>query len=369
MSETLATVLRGEPDWSALPPHVPAPVMALLRRCLTKDRKRRIADSSTALFVIDEPAAAGPAHSGARRSPRPLGGVPCRWWPLSSSWPLPLPSSGTCGRRRSRRHLTRFPILLPDGEMLTNTGSHAFAISPDGTNIVYAANQQLYIRNLAEMEARPIPGTAQAAEEPFFSPDGRWLGFYASAERKLKKIAIAGGASVTICDADYLYGASWTSDDRIVFGQGVKGILQVSANGGKPDTLFAAKSVEFAHGPQILPGGDALLFTLALGRTVTAWDRAQVVVQSLGSGERRVVVESGSDARYMPTGHIVYAVGSTVLAVPFDARTLQVTGGPVPIIEGARRAPNGTTGAAQFGASDNGTMVYHPWSRRPEVRN
>src|SRR5207253_2391329 len=124
------------------------------------------------------------------------------------------------------------------------------------------------------------------------------------------------------------------------------GILRVSANGGKPETVVTVKPGERAHGSQLLPDGDGLLFTL--GGLGGRWDRAQVVVQSLKSGQRKVLFTGGSDARYVPTGHIVYAQGSTLLAVPFDAKKLQVMGDSVPIIEGVMRSGDNTTAAAQF---------------------
>ena len=148
---------------------------------------------------------------------------------------------------------------------------------------------------------------------------------------------------MTICDAEILFGASWAPDDTIFFGQRREGILRVSANGGKPDVVFKSTSNEFAQSPQMLPGGDALLFTLAQSRNPGGWDLAKIVVQSLKSGERKVLFEGGSDGRFVPTGHIVYAVGQTVLAVPFDGQALQLTGGPVPVIEDVRRAPGATT--------------------------
>jgi eukaryotic-like serine/threonine-protein kinase len=306
VSETLAAVLRGEPDWSALPRDVPASVVALLQRCLVKESKRRIADISTALFVIDESANVGtPIAASVNADRRPL------WKRVISigvTGLLVIATAIVVWNARSSQQLigvTRFPIMLPEGVRLTSAGSHVITISPDGANVVYAANQQLYVRNVAEMAGRPIQGTAQAAEAPFFSPDGRRLGFYASAERKLKKVPIIGGASVPICDADSVFGASWASDDRIFFGQAGKGILRVSANGGTPEAVFTLTSGGFADGPQILPGGEALSFTLALSRTATGWDRAQIVVLLLKSGEKRVVIEGGSDARYVPTGHIV----------------------------------------------------------------
>ena len=204
------------------------------------------------------------------------------------------------------RRVARFQVLIPGEQTLTNTGGRAVAISPDGTNIVYAANRQLYLRTVSEMNSRPIPGTEQGAEEPFFSPDGQWLGYYASTERKLKKIAVAGGTAVAICDADTLFGASWTDDDHIVFGQGARGILRVAATGGKPDVLIASPG-EVVHGPQVLPGGGAVLFTSATARNSTAWAVAKIVVQRLSTGERSVVLEGGSDARYLPSGHLLHS--------------------------------------------------------------
>ena len=360
LSETLASVLKGEPDWSALPPSLPAPVLALLRRCLTRDCKQRIADFSTVRFVLDEPdGLTGSTGASLHDWRRPLWQRPL----LLAAAALVMAAVGagiaTLRPVPHMRRVARFQVLIPDDEMLRNAGSHAVTISPDGAHIVYVANQQLYIRSVAEIDSRPITGTALGAEEPFFSPDGRWLGFYSSTERKLKKIALGGGTALTICDADPLFGASWTGDDRIVFGQGLKGILRVSANGGRPDVL-TSKAGEVAHGPQMLPSSEALLFTSSTGRGASAWDSAQVVVQLPASGERKVVIDGGSDARYIASGHLMYAVGSTVLAVPFDVRTLQTTGGAIPVIDGVGRAPSGTSAASHFTVSSNGSLAFLP---------
>ena len=367
VSETLAMVLRGEPDWTALPAGLPGPVVKLLRGCLTRDRRQRIADFSTVRFVIDEPdGLAGATGASLHDRRRPLWQRPL----LLAAAALVMAAVGagiaTLRPVPHMQRVARFQVLIPADETVRNTGSHAVAISPDGSHIVYAANQQLYLRSVAEMESRPIPGTAEGAEEPFFSPDGQWLGFYSSTQRKLKKIALAGGTALTICDADPPFGASWTGD-RILFGQGLKGILTVSASGGKPDVL-TSKAGEVAHGPQLLPGGEALLFTAATGRSAASWDSAQVVVQLAVSGERKVVVDGASDARYLASGHLVYVVGSTLLAVPFDPRTLQTTGGPVPVIDGVGRAPSGTTAATQFSVSSTGSLVYLPGTSDSDAR-
>jgi serine/threonine-protein kinase len=124
--------------------------------------------------------------------------------------------------------------------------------------------------------------------------------------------------------------------------------------------LVSVKDDEQAYGPQILPGGTTVLFTLATGTAADRWEKAQIVVQSLGSGERKTLVNGGSDGRYVPTGHLVYAREGIVFAVPMDLRRLEVTGGPIPIVEGVRRAAGSSTGAAQFDFSSAGSLVYVP---------
>src|SRR5262249_3995243 len=175
---------------------------------------------------------------------------------------------------------------------------------------------------------------------------------------KIKKIAITGGSAEVVCDSiGNPYGATWALDGKIYLGQGPMGILRVSANGGsKPETVVSMKPGELAQGPQVLPGGDALLFTLASGSG--SWDRAQIVVQSLKSGERHPLISGGSDARYVATGHIIYALGRRLLAIPFDLRKLQVAGGSVTIIDDVMRPPGNETGAADFSFSNNDLVTY-----------
>ncbi len=149
---------------------------------------------------------------------------------------------------------------------------------------------------------------------------------------------------------------SW-GPDGIVFGQGPKGIMRVSPSGGTPDLLVSLNAGEFAHGPQMLPDGQSVLFTLATGGMTDRWDNAHIVVQSLKSGERKTLIDGGSDGRYLPTGHLVYALGGTLFAVPLDVRRLEVTGGPTPVVEGVRRADN-ATGTAHFSSSNSGSLIF-----------
>ena len=227
---------------------------------------------------------------------------------------------------------------------------HQVAVSPDGTNLAYVANGQLYIRAMHQLEATPIRGT-EDLRNPFFSPDGQSIGFWQSGQ--LKRVAITGGAPVVLCDAQSPHGASWGPQNTILFGQPA-GIVQVSGGGGTPEVLIAVEDGEQARQPQILRGGEAVLFTLSTGPG--GWDEGQVVVQLFETGERRLLVDGGTDARYLPTGHLVYAQSDTLFAVPFDVERLEVTGVPVSLVDEV--AEHRGTGAAQFSVSRTGTLVH-----------
>ena len=367
VSDTLAAVLRGEPDWNALPATTPAPIGKLLRGCLEKDRKERVPDIAVARLDIKEALAtpAGSILAAAARvvAPPPLWkrAIPIAatallvaaltsvaWWSVKPSVPPPI--------------VTRFSFPLPQGQAFFTTNQHIVGMSPDGTRMVYATNTGLYLRSAWDLEPKAIPGTDSQGplRTPVFSPDGQSLVFYSPIDQVLKRISVNGGTAVTLCPADLPFGVSW-GVDGIVFGQGSKGIMRVSPNGGQPERLVSVKDGEVAHGPHVLPGGQAMLFTLATGTGADRWDKAQVVVQSLKSGERKTLVNGGFDARYVPTGHIVYAVGGTLFALPFDAKRLEVAGGPVPIVEGVQRLTGGTiAGSVQFSFSDTGSLVYIP---------
>jgi eukaryotic-like serine/threonine-protein kinase len=361
VSDTLAAVLRGEPDWTALPANVSPAVIALLRGCLEKDRRRRIGDLSTARFIIDRggdamPAAAVPPGSTLRRAASTAVAVAAAasigafaMWTLMRVPAASLP-------------LARFTIALPMGDRFSNLGVHVVALSPDGSHLAYTANQRIYLRSMDRLEAAPVRGTegdgASAGRGPFFSPDGRWIGFWQGGQ--LKKVPIAGGSPLVLCGAENPWGVSWTSDNTILYGQseegvgkGAAGIWRVSGDGGKPEHFVKLEAAQIADSPQLLPGSRAILFTLARRDEL---ETAQVVVQSLDSGRRHVVVEHGADARYLPTGHLVYALGGTLLAVPFDVTRLAVTGAAVPLVEDVAQ-PNIT---AHFAISRQGAMVYVP---------
>lgn len=197
---------------------------------------------------------------------------------------------------------------------------------------------------------------------PVFSPDSRSIAFYSFGDGVLKRIPLGGGAAVTLCVAGNPHGMSWGADS-ILFGQAAPaapGVMKVSEGGGPAQMIVPVQANEIPEGPQMLPDGETVLFTLASGVGVDRWDRAQVVAHSVKSGVRKVVIDGGSDARYLPSGHIIYALSGIVYAIRFDARTLTTTGAAFPILEGVRRASGGTTGMADFSVSRDGSLVYVP---------
>ena len=196
--------------------------------------------------------------------------------------------------------------------------------------------QQLYLRAMDSLEARPIPGT-EGAVNPFFSPDGQWLGFFAGG--KLKKVSVSGGAALTLGDAALPRGASWGSQGMIAFAPtAVSALQQVSDAGGAPQPLTRLEKGEASHRwPEFLPGGKAVLF--AAGTTAINFTNAQIAVQSVGTGERRNLIQGGTQPRYAPSGHLVYAQGGSLMAVPFDPQRLTVTGAAVPVVEGVLQSP------------------------------
>ncbi len=373
-TDRIAAVLSRDPDWEALPPQTPQPIRDLLRRCLQRDPQRRLRHIGDARIEIEEALAepAGPAASAVAPVPKPEP----RWrrvlpWGLAAA--LGVVAAVALYQARGRgapaaSPLTRFAIALPPTAPLDLGERTALAFSPDGTRLVYVANDQLgrspagapqlYVRAMDQLEARPIAGTEGAAG-PFFSPDGQWIGFFA--DRTLKKVSMAGGAPMTVCEVSPVTrGASWAPDDTIVLAPTQANELQrVPAAGGTPQPLTAldASAGEQAHlWPEVLPGGKAVLFTI---KTAAAFDEARIAVQPLGApGKPKILIQGGTHARYARSGHIVYARAGGLLAVPFGLERLEIRGAPLQVVQGVSMDPR--FGVAHFALSTSGTLAYVP---------
>ena len=242
-------------------------------------------------------------------------------------------------------------------------GNRLHALSPDGSRLAYVAATddalRLYLRSLDQLDVTPLAGTERAAA-PFFSPDGEWVGFFEWPGGKLKKVSVRGGPPMTLCDTPNPWGASWAEDDHIVFaaesGSG-SGLFRVPARGGTPEVLTTpdpASGETLHRWPQVLPGDKGILFTVTGGGSSP--DR--IAVFSLETGDYRTVIEEGHYGKYVPSGHVVYALGGTLMAAPFDLANLQTTGSPAPVLEGIRDVSS--FASANFDFSQDGSLVYFP---------
>jgi eukaryotic-like serine/threonine-protein kinase len=363
ISDTIARVLEREPDWERLPSTTPANMRRLLRRCLEKDPKQRLRDIGDARPELQEtlaPAPDGDRVTGSSRSA--LIGMAAGLIVVTAAavsvamWRLIPTEAGVT---------TRFSHVLAEDTPFTELSRSLIAIAPDGSSLVYAAGGRLYHRTLNELDAYPIRGTDGAPSGPFFSPDGQTLGYWDAAAGELRRIAVGGGTPVSVTRATALYGANWESDGTIVYGQ-QDGIWRVSGNGGAPERIVQIDPGELVHGPRMLPGGTAVMFSLTsraeLVGQPTAWDAARVLAQTLQTGQRHEIARGG-DARILPTGHLIYALGTVIYAVPIDLATLEVKGAPTPLIEGVQRGVRGSGGqggSANYDVGSNGTLVYVP---------
>ena len=362
VGDTLAAVLRGEPDWAALPATVPVAVRTLIRRCLEKDGRQRIADISVAQFVFDDladVASATAPGSSATIAPRPP--LWRRLAILSGTWLIGAAMAGIAVwfamRSTAPPRVSRLLITPPSAAALA-VDRPGLALTPDGTRLVYAGanNTALFVRALDQLDATSLTGLG-VPSGPFVSPDGQWIGFF-DGVTALKKVAITGGPAVTLGRPDgTAQGASWGSDGTIIFATNFRttGLQRIADAGGEPTVLTRPNRAggEDDHlCPEILPGGQAVLFTITA--TTGGLDQAQIAVLDLRTGTQTVLIRGGSDARYVSSGHLVYAAAGTLHAVAFDLARLAVVGTPVKVL------PEVLTrgGDAGVAVAADGTLVY-----------
>jgi Tol biopolymer transport system component len=368
VSDTLAAVLREEPDWRAVM-HAPMAVQRLIKRCLKKDPQTRLHDIADAGLEIEDAL----AESASLVVPLP-GGQP---WRLSRKRTLMTGALAVAGvgaivalsvwAARSPtipdERTVRLTVPIPAHQQVERGGSVPLAISPDGARLVYVAVQgggrtQLYQRLLDRFDSVAIPGT-EGGTAPFFSPDGRWVGFYANGV--LQRVSVDGGAALTVCETPAVWSGTWSGGDTIVFATAAapSGLWRVAAGGGAPERLTTVDSAagQVQHGyPQQLPNGD-VLFGIATDR---GWHLA---VLTPATKQIRALSQPGSGGagvQYVRTGHILYGHAGGLVAVPLDPAG-GIAGSPIPLLERPAADPSGK---AAFAVSASGTLVYMP---RPEV--
>jgi serine/threonine protein kinase/Tol biopolymer transport system component len=359
ISEILASVLKTDADFSLLPSKLNPRIAILLRRCLEKNPKNRWHAAADLRIELESSmnAPAVPAVSGT---------VSGFGWKYAAVAIISLALLGVVAvddvmQRKTRasepRTVSRFSISVPL-DALSNFLNRVIAISPDGTQIVYQTNGKLVLRSIADFDAKPIAGAEDtiATTTPTFSPDGRSIVYWSAARGSLMTIPTIGGTPLAIAPVSPigLFGIDWKADG-ILFADG-RALERVAGNGGPvTPVLRDLDPATFKSFPKILPGGRAILFsTLQKGRV-------QIAVQSLDSDKPTILTEppvgtlTNIDVHYVPTGHLVYVLGGTLFAVPFDPKGLKLTGTPVPVIPGVRLA---STNEAELSFSNNGTLIY-----------
>jgi serine/threonine protein kinase/WD40 repeat protein len=380
ISDTLAAVIRAEPDWSALPGNVPSSIVRLLRRCLTKDPNQRLRDIGEARIALDVAISGTPEDTvaPAATTVQPLWRRALPWAIAAIAIALAIAFSSLYWRASQldeSHRVLQLSLALPEplaGVFDPNPGS-PFALSPDGSQIVFVASvagkpQQLYLRPLNQQTATAIPNSEDATQ-PFFSPDGQSVGFFALG--KMRKVSLHGGPATLLSDAPTPHGASWALDDTIIYAPNFgSGLLRISSAGGTPQTLTTPnpKEQEISHRwPQVLPSGTYVLFTIQVGSAAT-YDDARIAVLSLQTGKWRTLLQGGSYARYVPSGHIVYAHAGSLVAVAFDLSRMEVTGSPVPVQEGVVTTAL-TSGGAEYDVTPAGLLAYVPGTAKPPARS
>jgi serine/threonine-protein kinase len=373
ITEVLGAVVRLDPDWTALPADVPPAVRALLRTCLAKDRRKRRIEATGALFALDNVASLaapvatpGPADrlrqgSGGQEAGHDVRRERSRTVaPVAAAFVI---GAGLLGgavwwmTRPAPPRVVRTQITTAGTAALNLiTIDRNVAITPDGSRLIYRGNNQLFVRTLDQLEPIALSGLGEAPRGLFVSPDGEWVGFFDL--NSLKKVAITGGPAVAITaiDSPGPRGATWGPDGTIVFATSLPGtgLQRVSAVGGSAAVLTKPDGEGDHLWPEFLPGGEAVLFSIV---PTTGVENAQVAVLDLRTGAWKAIVRGGSDAHYVPTGHLVYSFAGTLRAVPFDLLRLEVIGPPAPVVEGVATM---STGAADFVVSANGTLAYIP---------
>jgi serine/threonine protein kinase len=366
VSEVLAHVITTEPSWDVLPASVPRSIQRLLHHCLTKDPKHRLQAIGDARIAIEEQLS-GKSDEGPRTQ---VSGPSRRWmWMALALAGVAFPLASLLWRPRSAPEtpMLRYSFGLPSGQTLVLTDQGALAISPDGVRIAYVneieGKRQLWMRKADEFQPHEVPG-GESARGPGFSPDGKWLAFFA--DGKLKKVPVNGGPAASIADVGDPRGLTWSTDSEIVYSSSpVSPLFLVSVNGGKPRALteLHAEQQERSHRwPYALPGGKVVLFTMGDLANPDNYDNANIEAVEVATGKRKVLLPGACAIRYLADGTLVIARGGALYGVAFDPDHLEVKGAPAPLLEHV--SGDSTTGVSHAAVSSNGVLIYVPGEPR-----
>jgi serine/threonine protein kinase/Tol biopolymer transport system component len=353
ITDVLAAVVTRDPDWDKLSLGTPPSIRRLLRRCLERDPTRRLRDIGDARTELDD---AISGADGASTIPVRPAASPRQLWPWALTTILIVALAIVLWRQSQTpafipQRTTRFTLATQPLAVLDHAASPAVALSPDGTHLAYVAGNsalgQLYVRRMGSLESTPIAGAEQSSG-PFFSPNSEWLAFFA--RDNLQKVSLRGGPPVNVCARPSLgsHGGSWGDDGTIVFESGGGRLWRVSAEGGSATPVVAPAG---AYWPEILPGSKAIVFTQVTGRQ-------GIWVLSLKTGQAQLLVPDLGFARYVHSGHLVYASQGSLLAVSFDVESLQLAGSGIPVVQHAMMGLPDEPRIAHFAASHSGTLAY-----------
>ena len=353
-ADTMSAVLTGEPaPLVSMDGTSPLALDRLVRRCLEKNPAERFESAHDVALALEAVLAAADSSGVAKAVDVNRGRRRERIaWIAALVIVTALAALSRTWRQAPPANAVNFTLALPFAPYQAERG---IALSPDGRTLVYAGgpSNRLHVRRIDRIEPIALEGT-EGARNPFFSPDGQWLGFFAGVH--LKRVSLAGGAPLVVCDATTARGATWGPDDTIVFAGGLTtGLFQVSAQGGTPKAITQTAADERSHRwPEFLPGGKALLFVVQV-RGPDDIVEMHVVAQSLVTGERTTILK-GAGSPMFANGTVIASRSGSLVAVPFDPVRLRTAGAPVSVVEGIADNPSG--GAAQFAVSQNGALVY-----------
>jgi len=351
VTDTLASVLKLDPDWNALPDSTPESIRKLVQRCLTRDRKQRLQAIGEARIAIEQYRSDPKSHLEGGSHP------PARSSRLRSilaavtAAALGLVSLMYFREPRMEAPALHYTIGIPE-----NSSVLEFAVSPDGRYVVIAAavngKSQLWLRALGELEAQPMQFTEDATG-PFWSPDSQDIGFFA--QGKLKKIPVTGGPALPLCNASERVGGSWSRDGVILFDTS-EGLQRVLATGGAVTSVI--KGDRTYRFPEFLPDGRHFLYTIA-GRSPR---QNAVHWGSLDGSQDQAVLEDAPGSVFAPLapssddGYLLFLREDTLVGQRFNAASGQTAGGEFTVAEGVALNPRGPY--TPVSVSDDGMLVY-----------